>query len=677
MHRPHRLAACLALLLAPLAARADPPTARAAPPARLVPLGSPAALRAAIAPVLSAQQRALARERARERARPRRPLYRSAVGSAVGSMGSLGSLGSLGMGRSAASSAPAASVSPRPAATSSSPSAAPTSITNNQEVGVDEGDIVKVHGQHLVVLRRGRLFTVHIGEADAGARALTPRTMINAYGPGGAPADWYDELLVDGDTLLVTGYSYDRGQTEIGRFRITPDGVITYRDTLFLRTGDYYSSRNYASRLVGHQLVVYLPIPMIRQTDRDDFLPQSLPATRLGRSGPWRPVMDYTRVYGATLGFGNEPILHTVLRCDLDRPTPACRAEGVLGPASRSFYVSREALYLWVSGSSEWDDWAGITHHDRRPGAVGSVLYRFPLAGGALTAVRTQGAPVDQFSFRERGDAVQVLVRAEGQGDGMWASELSHGAVGLVTVPAARFGRTITALDPSAYRTLPTPTERGGFHNRFVGDSLLYGMGSTWSRTANPTAYTLFVHDLTGSQTARLVLPHGVDRIEPLDRDALVVGSAGGDLQFTTFALGPTPAIADRLVRSGAAQSETRSHGFFYLPQGERRGMLGLPLTRGGRPGWRQLRETGAEVTFLRVDGLHLHEMGSLRAEGGPSQRNDACAASCSDWYGNARPIFWRDRVLALLGYELIEGSLDGDRLTERAHVDFFTALQR
>src|SRR5262245_11078211 len=37
------------------------------------------------------------------------------------------------------------------------------SVTNVQHAGVDEGGIVKVHGNHLVVLRRGRLFTVAIG----------------------------------------------------------------------------------------------------------------------------------------------------------------------------------------------------------------------------------------------------------------------------------------------------------------------------------------------------------------------------------------------------------------------------------------------------------------------------------------------------------------------------------
>jgi hypothetical protein len=33
------------------------------------------------------------------------------------------------------------------------------------------------------------------------------------------------------------------------------------------------------------------------------------------------------------------------------------------------------------------------------------------------------------------------------------------------------------------------------------------------------------------------------------------------------------------------------------------------------------------------------------------------------DWYGNSRPIFLGDRVLALMGYELVEARVDGDTL--------------
>src|SRR5688500_9784859 len=73
------------------------------------------------------------------------------------------------------------------------------SVTNNQHAGVDEGGIVKVHGDHLVILRRGRLFTVRIGD-----NSLKPVAAVDAFAPGINPSsDWYDEMLVSEDTVVV------------------------------------------------------------------------------------------------------------------------------------------------------------------------------------------------------------------------------------------------------------------------------------------------------------------------------------------------------------------------------------------------------------------------------------------------------------------------------------------
>ena len=75
------------------------------------------------------------------------------------------------------------------------------SITNVQTAGVDEGGIVKRAGDFLVILRRGRLFTVRVG-----GDTLQPVALRDAYAPDTNPAGaWYDELLVDGPTVVVIG----------------------------------------------------------------------------------------------------------------------------------------------------------------------------------------------------------------------------------------------------------------------------------------------------------------------------------------------------------------------------------------------------------------------------------------------------------------------------------------
>jgi hypothetical protein len=51
--------------------------------------------------------------------------------------------------------------------------------------------------------------------------------------------------------------------------------------------------------------------------------------------------------------------------------------------------------------------------------------------------------------------------------------------------------------------------------------------------------------------------------------------------------------------------------------------------------------------------------------------REDGCKASCVDWYGNARPLFLRGRIFALLGYELVEGAASGGVMRELRRASF------
>lgn len=98
--------------------------------------------------------------------------------------------------------------------------------------------------------------------------------------------------------------------------------------------------------------------------------------------------------------------------------------------------------------------------------------------------------------------------------------------------------------------------------------------------------------------------------------------------------------------------------------------MLGLPISVPGRPGYRHLFENSAAILFLRNDALHFEEAGELEAQS-EGAKDDGCRASCVDWYGNARPLFVRGRVIALLGYELVEGTVKNGRIHEMRRVSY------
>jgi hypothetical protein len=560
--------------------------------------------------------------------------------------------------------APMAMAKPAPSAAPATAALAEKSedsVTNVQHAGVDEGGIVKVHGDHLVVLRRGRLFTVSIRD-----RELKPIAVADAFGAGiDGRGAWYDEMLISGNTIVVIGYSYARGGTEIGLFEISSAGALTYKSTYHLRSNDYYSSRNYASRLIGNKLIFYTPL---RINPANPYPFASFPAMRRWQPGvtaaDFRRIAPATRIYRTDeeLDPWQGVALHTVTTCDIAKAELDCASTAVLGPPGRVFYVSSGSVYVWTTA---WRTAAGTRRSS-------SAVFRIPLDGNAPSALKTAGSPIDQFSFLESSDGhLNVLLRGSGGGDGMWSAERSGGQLGLMRVALSTFSDGTESAPRSAYRALPAP-HGGALQNRYVGDYLLYGAGAGWRRpqsTSQSAAYA--VRYASAEDAHALALVHGTDRIEALGANAVVVGSDGKDLHFTSLKLGARPESAGRYTRANAAQGETRSHGFYYRAQSADEGFVGLPIIGGAHAASGQLRRPSASVLYLRNRDLALSELGELTSQADGRGNKDACVASCVDWYGNSRPLFLRNRVFALLGYEIVEGEMSGRGITETRRISF------
>jgi hypothetical protein len=536
-----------------------------------------------------------------------------------------------------------------------------TSITNTQEAGVDEGGIVNQRGDILIVLRRGRLVTVSI--AGGG---MTPVDRINAFPPGvTGEDDWYDEMLVHGDRVVVIGYSSDRGGTEINRFRIDDAGHLRFEDAYQLKSNDYYSSSNYASRLIGDTLIFYTPLDLRWKSDPLEMLP-GMRRWRGKEDAPFKRIARADQVYippSVLTGRGAEiDALHTLTRCSLATPEMTCNSVGVLGASSRSFYVSSTAMYLWIS-----DAWS---YRSERRGARG-LLYRLPLGSAAPAAIGVRGSPVDQFSFQERAGRLNVVVRNDGGGDAMWQPTVSQGAAALARIPIGSIGDGSAELPLASYRPLPGVGEQyWGFHNRFVGDALLYGISDYDEDAGNDRQGVVHVVPVAGGPIASLPLHQSVDRIDLTGRDGIVIGGTRGDgLGFATIELpaGSPPRLGDQFILPKASQAESRSQAFFFSPDPRTpdgaSGLVGLPVLRVGD-------DDPAAVLYLDRDARKLSRAGEL-ASRSKSDVDDGCTASCVDWYGNMRPVFTGGRVFALMGYELVEGAMRNGRIREVGRVDF------
>lgn len=560
-------------------------------------------------------------------------------------------------------------------------------ITNNQTLGVDEGGIVKQVGRHLVVLQDGRLFSAQLGQLPGWPLWLSDR--IDVYRNPATAADWYDEMLVLGDRILVTAYNYHERATEITVLRIA-GGKFSREGRFLIGSDDYYSTDNYATRLVGDNLVFYAPFSL-DGVGRGGFVwPRVRRADRDGPADEGEVLLRATDVY-APLGEVAWPVLHTVSVCPLEGRF-ACRTRAVVGPPVREIYVSPTDAFLWLA-APDGLPWS-IDYASRRrqscPGGQGwrepideaATLYRIPLDGHPVGAVAVDGVPADQFAFDSRDGRLRALLARTPAGcTGPGAPR----DMALLDLPLSAFDDRLRHVAPNAYAPLP-PSAAGEIENRFVGDWLIYGGRDEGGEPLEAATMTRLDSTIVAvplrrpAAAARLTLPHNALRIERAGSDAVVTGYGGAEgLSLSYVALGGAgPRLAGAALLPRRFESEGRSHAFNAWIRPDGSGLVGLPTTlraaRSGR-GWSD--SASSELSFIAVSAdKSLKTVGELAPRAAGADRGYVCRVSCVDWYGNSRPIFTGGRVFALMGTDLVEGGLRSGRMVELARLDL-TAPRR
>ncbi len=548
------------------------------------------------------------------------------------------------------------------------------SITNVQEAGVDEGDIVKVYKDYFIILRRGRIFTVKLDDGN-----LQKVDKINAYPGGFSKGTWYDEMLIYKNKIVIVGYSYNVSATEIGIFKISEDGQLTHEGSHYLDSNDYYSSRNYASRLIDNELVFYMPYYMISY----DYLgPVKKRKIQFPKVRTWiegnkltegKDILSKTDIYKPVQDV-SIPTLHTIVKCDLDSSDFSCSAKAFMGPYSRTFYVSPHAVYVWVSDDSYY-----YSENDKKEDQY-AYVYMIYLEDESTRVLKAQGSPIDQFSFKETTDGyLNVLVADQSSGgEAMWNSESARGQLALMRVNIEKFTDKPEAVSKSSYTKLSTPSDSYyALQNRFVGDFIVYGEGSSWYSDDERSGTVYVKNYLNDDKTEEVNVSYGVERIDIIGDGAVVIGSAGNDLKFTSIELKRGVETKDTFTLKNASQGETRSHGFFYKqldsssnPLEKRQGIIGLPVRRDAEA-YESLWEDSSFVQFVSVDkNKGLSDLGKLVSE--ESEIDDNCKYSCVDWYGNSRPIFYSGRIFALMGYELVEGEISDNDIDELGRINYY-----
>lgn len=570
-----------------------------------------------------------------------------------------------------------------------------SSITNTQVATVDEGDIVKLIGEYLLVLQDGRIFAVHFP-----SMRLTDRQDVYRKTEDGDPigADWYDEMLVQGDQIIVTAYSYEDDASEITVMRLDQEtGRIEPRGVFLISSEDYYDVDNYATRLVGDRLIIYTPYkaddlvsrrnrPVIRRwTNSEDFYDDE---------GQGRQILDVRNIFRPVFGV-SEAWVHAISVCPLGNVIDRglrCETTGFMGGDVAEMYVTSDAAYLWMSALS-YDEWAyDDCEAGTPPPEFGEVppaaIYRMPIGRGEVEVMGARGMPIDQFGMDATATRFRGLAHFYRYACRDHDIERSFA---LLNARQSRFRDRYVSARESEFERLPG-LFAGGVENRFAGDMLVYGGRQRYSRQPNRgqslIGMSTVLHAVPVSEPdarQEIGIGHSLIRLERMGDDAVIAtGYANGDGLRVSY-VGLDAENADNSgIRSsaflfGRYESESRSHAFnaTYTVEGD--GMLGIPtiLNRENSDGYWWYSDV-SDLSFLAFDttGI-LADAGVIIAtpeDDVKTAEGYECEISCIDWYGNARPIFLGGKVYGLMATELVEAEVVDGIVTERRRVDL-TAL--
>lgn len=571
-------------------------------------------------------------------------------------------------------------------------------ITNVQTANVDEGDIVKQIGHYLITLQDGRLIVV-----DMAGNRLTDRFDVYRRDEDGDPvgADWYDEMLVQDDHVLVAAYSYEDSATELSVFRLDQaSGKIARIGVFLISSDDYYSARNYATRIVGDKLVLYSPIDAEDLRDRANrpvirrWLPEK---ERAAAQAEGKPLLAAEEIWKPVLRTGS-PRVHTLSVCPLGGiGTGAmleCRATALVAPGHGEMYVSPNAIYLWTTAWRESYNWNkpdctakqmadAPSARDTVPGAI----YRIPFDGKAPTLVSARGGPGDQFAMDEEGGRFRALAITSN----FRCNREDIGPVSFTLYQPApdEFGDLYAPEHPASGRAVPSLTA-SYVQQRFAGDWLVYGGRRGWTgfppsdvgydddEDVKPEFGNIVAVPLKRPGDAQVIpVDHSVLRLERVGAERLVATGyhdAAG-LEFTLLGLGKTARIVGRATLPNRFESEGRSHAFNATSKADGSGILAIPTVEdkegNGRWWW---RSQASDLSFLTMDKAGaLRSAGELVATTADEvtvAKGYTCEVSCIDWYGNSRPIFTGGRIYGLLGTQLVEAEMDDGKIDEIERLD-------
>jgi uncharacterized secreted protein with C-terminal beta-propeller domain len=328
-----------------------------------------------------------------------------------------------------------------PAPQTGQPTSGTDSLTNVQEAGVDEPDVVKADGSHIFAVAGTKL---HAVDASASTPRLLSSLELDGYGA---------QLLLRGDRLLVITerytaepvegttalpVAYGRSSTLLSEVDVSDPAAMRVVRTQEI-DGTYVSAR---LKDASARIVLTTPPRALEQGQARlrrrvaGWMPSSVFVNRgSGRRGKRRSVAS-CRAVRRPVAFSGLDML-TVLTVDFSRGLPAVDADGLV-TSGETVYASPTGLYVATQRYLPSPE-----NPDERPPRISTAVHKFDVSDPDDTRYRASGQVpgylLNQWSLSEH----REVLRAASTSAPTWWGSSREESESFVTTLGERSGALV------------------------------------------------------------------------------------------------------------------------------------------------------------------------------------------------------------------------------------------
>ena len=311
------------------------------------------------------------------------------------------------------------------------------SVTNVQTEGVDEPDMVKTDGTHLFTLLDNRLLSTAVDGSD-----LTQLDVLEFRGQ-----EWYSEMLLDGDTILLMGQSWSGNSEVVTLVEVDASDPSDLSVARRMQIDGRYVSARMADGVVRLVIRSY-PVgfewvtpsgsglraereateankEIIRNSTFDNWLPYFVQTDEVSGAESDGVLLDCNNVYAPPAFSGLATV--TVMSFDLDADGISTWTSDGVAAEGETIYGSTEALYV---ATQRWVDWAILNEEGSAADAAEEFqthIHKFAYAGDRVAYEGSGSVPGflnGQWAMSEYDGDLRVASTLDPWG--WWTSETSE-----------------------------------------------------------------------------------------------------------------------------------------------------------------------------------------------------------------------------------------------------------